>query len=179
MSGCVNKPGVYELPMGTPLKEIIYNYAGGIKNNKKIKAVIPGGSSTPPLTADEIDIKMDFDSLAQKGTMLGSAGIIVMDEDTCMVRSLLILSEFYAHESCGQCTPCREGTPWMKKIVESIEKGRAEKEDIDMLMDIAESILGKTLCPLGDAAAMPVLGFLRKFRPEFEEHIERGGCPFK
>jgi NADH-quinone oxidoreductase subunit F len=179
VSGCVNKPGVYELPMGTPLKEIIYEHAGGIKDNKRVKAIIPGGSSTPPLTAEEIDVKMDFDSLAQKGTMLGSAGIIVMDEDTCMVNSLLILSKFYAHESCGQCTPCREGTPWMKKIVEYIEEGKAEKEDIDMLMDIAESILGKTLCPLGDAAAMPVLGFLKKFRPEFEKHIENRGCPFK
>jgi len=132
VSGCVNKPGVYELPMGTPLKEIIYEHAGGIKDNKRVKAIIPGGSSTPPLTAEEIDVKMDFDSLAQKGTMLGSAGIIVMDEDTCMVNSLLILSKFYAHESCGQCTPCREGTPWMKKIVEYMEEGKAEKEDIDM-----------------------------------------------
>lgn len=179
ISGHVNKPGVYELPMGTTLKDLIYNYAGGIKNNKKLKGVIPGGSSTPILLPEEIGVNMDFDSLAKASSMLGSAAVIVMDEDTCMVEESLRLSEFYAHESCGQCTPCREGTLWMTKILDRIEHGKGVEGDVELLGRISNNIMGNTLCPLGDAAAMMMLGFLKKFKDEFNVHIKSGGCPFK
>lgn len=174
VSGHVKKPGVYELPVGTPLREIIYNYAGGVRGDKKVKAVIPGGSSAPVLKAEEIDVKMDFNSLAAIGSMMGSGAIIVMDEDTDLVKTLRILIKFYAHESCGKCTPCREGTGWMAKIITRIEKGQGESSDLDALLDIANGIRGRTLCPLGDAAAMPVQSFVTKFRGEFEDYIRRG-----
>jgi len=179
ISGHVNKPGVYELPMGTTLKDLIYNYAGGIKDNKKLKGVIPGGSSTPVLLPEEINVNMDFDSLAKAGSMLGSAAVIVMNEDVCMVEESLRLSKFYAHESCGQCTPCREGTIWMTKILDRIEHGKGEQGDVDLLERVASNIMGNTLCPLGDAAAMMMLGFLKKFKDEFNEHIKLGACPLK
>nr|BAL57976.1 NADH dehydrogenase I subunit F [uncultured prokaryote] len=178
VSGHVKRPGVYELPMGTVLRQIIYEHAGGIINDLKLKAVIPGGSSSPVLTADEIDVKMDFDSLARIGSMLGSGAVIVISEAACMVRTLYILARFYAHESCGQCTPCRHGTSWMKKIIERIENGRGRREDLDILLDVCDNIKGKTICPLGDAAVMPVESFIKKFRDEFEEHIELKGCRF-
>ena len=177
LSGHIKKPGVYELPMGMNLKELIYEYGGGILNDKKLKAVIPGGSSVPVLTANEIDVAMDFDSLTQAGSMLGSAGVIVMDEDTCMVDALLNITRFYRHESCGQCTPCREGTNWAEKIIRKIEHGQGTMEDIDLLDEIAGHINFRTICPLGDAAAMPIESFLKKFRPEFEAHVKNGGCP--
>ncbi len=177
VSGHVKKPGLYELPMGTSLREIIYDVCGGIRDGKELKAVIPGGSSTPVLTPDEIDVKMDFDSLAKIGSMFGSGAIIVMDETTCMVRAIARLAKFYAHESCGQCTPCREGVPWIHKILERIEAGGGREGDIELLLDICDNIQGNTICPLGDACAMPVRGFIDKFKAEFEKHIKQGKCP--
>jgi len=177
LSGHVNRPGLYEFPLGKNLQELIYQEAGGIRNGKKLKAVIPGGSSVPVLRADEIDVAMDFDALVSRGSMLGSAGVIVMDEDTCMVKALLNLATFYSHESCGQCTPCREGTMWMKKILSRIEHGQGRPEDLPLLEDIARHIQGRTICPLGDAAAMPAASFLKQFRQEFVEHIEQKKCP--
>jgi NADH-quinone oxidoreductase subunit F len=174
ISGRVNKPGIYELPMGTPLRQIIYEHAGGIVGGRKLKAVVPGGSSCPILTADEIDVPMDFDSLAKIGSMLGSAGIIVFDETVSIPEALLVLARFYAHESCGQCTPCREGTAWMEKIIKRILDGMGRPGDADNLVRIARNVLGNTICPLGDAAALPVMSWVTKFRPEFEEWIKRG-----
>ncbi len=176
LSGHINRPGNYELPMGVNLKELIYEYGGGIIDDRPLKAVIPGGSSTPILRADEIDVNMDFESLAAAGTMLGSAGVIVMHDGTCMVSALQKLTKFYEHESCGKCSPCREGTNWMNKILKRMLKGEGRPEDVDLLYDIAKNILGRTVCPLGDAAAMPVIGFLDKFRDEFE-NICNGGKP--
>jgi NADH-quinone oxidoreductase subunit F len=173
ISGHVNKPGVYERPTGYPMKKIIFDDAGGILGGKPLKAVIPGGRSTPVLTAAEIDrITLDAPSLQQAGSMLGSGGIIVIAEGTCMVRLLHVLTRFYSHESCGQCAPCREGTPWMNSIVERIVAGKGERADLENLQSIPNGILGNTLCALGDAAAMPVLSFLKKFRPEFEYFVE-------
>ncbi|MBI5868268.1 MAG: NADH-quinone oxidoreductase subunit NuoF [candidate division Zixibacteria bacterium] len=174
VSGRVNKPGVYELPMGTPLRQIIYEHAGGISGGRQLKAVIPGGSSAPILTAAEIDVPMDFDSLAKIGSMLGSAGIVVFDESVSIPAALLVLARFYAHESCGQCTPCREGTAWMTKIIQRILDGDGRMGDADNLIRIAKNVLGNTICPLGDAAALPVISWVTKFRPEFEEWIKRG-----
>lgn len=177
VSGHVKKPGVKELPMGVPLKELIYDHCGGILDDKPIKAVIPGGSSVPVLTADEIDINMDFDSVAKAGSMLGSGGTIVMNDSVCMVDALWNLLRFYAHESCGQCTPCREGCHWMEKIVGRIETGKGRPEDLDLILDIADNISFKTVCPLGDAACGPAISFVNKFREEFEEHIKLEKCP--
>lgn len=172
VSGHVQKPGVYELPVGTPLREIIYEHAGGMKYDRELKAVVPGGSSSPVLTADEIDVKMDNDSLAEIGSMLGSAGVIVMDQSTCMVRALYVVTRFYHHESCGQCTPCREGTGWAEKILYRILCGNGRLEDIDNLYRIATNILGRTICPLGDAAALPIRSYITKFRDEFESYVK-------
>jgi len=177
VSGQVNKPGLYEFPLGKNLRELIYDEAGGIRGGKKLKAVIPGGSSVPILRSDEIDVAMDYDALAAKGSMLGSAGVIVMDETTCMVNALLNLEKFYAHESCGQCTPCREGTAWMAKILDRLEHGQGREEDIPLLKDIARHINFRTICPLGDAAAMPALSFIDKFEHEFVEHVRQKKCP--
>ncbi len=174
VSGHVRKPGNYELPMGTPLREIIYDVCGGIPGDRKLKAVIPGGSSTPVLSADEVDVNMDFDSLAAIGSMFGAGSIIVMDESTCMVRALTVLTRFYAHESCGQCTPCREGVPWMYDILKRIMRGAGKPEDADLLLDICSNIEGNTICPLGDAAVGPVRSFIQKFRSEFDQYIETG-----
>ncbi|MBI3941155.1 MAG: NADH-quinone oxidoreductase subunit NuoF [Acidobacteria bacterium] len=176
VSGHVKNPGVYELPLGTPLREIIYTHAGGIRQGRKLKAVIPGGSSTPVLRADEIDVRMDFDSLAAIGSLLGSAGIIVMDESTCLVKALAVLAKFYHHESCGQCTPCREGTGWMARILNRILDGQGVRDDLENLLRVAGNIRGTTICALGDAAAMPVFSFITKFRDEFESHVLQGRC---
>ncbi|MFQ5771030.1 MAG: NADH-quinone oxidoreductase subunit F, partial [bacterium] len=176
VSGHVKNPGVYELPMGTPLREIIYEHAGGLRNEQPLKAVVPGGSSSPILTADDIDVKMDYDSLAAIGSMLGSAGVIVMDESTCMVRALHVVTRFYHHESCGQCTPCREGTGWAEKILQRILSGNGRPEDVDNLVNIADNIIGNTICPLGDAAALPIQSYIKKFRDEFEYHIHEHKC---
>ena len=172
VSGHVRNPGVFELPMGVPLKELIFDHAGGILHNRKLKAVIPGGSSTSVLTESEIDINMDFDSVAAAGSMLGSAGIIVMDENTDMVDACYNLSKFYAHETCGQCTPCREGVPWMKTILGRITNGKGRRRDIDLLLDICKSIEKRTICPFGDAAVAPVKSYIEKFREEFDYYIE-------
>ncbi|MCP4632490.1 MAG: NADH-quinone oxidoreductase subunit NuoF [candidate division Zixibacteria bacterium] len=176
LSGHINRPGNYELPMGTNLKELIYEYGGGIIDDRPLKAVIPGGSSVPVLKADEIDVNMDFEALAEKGTMLGSAGVIVMHDGTCMVSALHRLAEFYEHESCGKCTPCRQGTNWMRKILTRMINGEGKPGDTDLLNNIASNIMGNTVCPLGDAAAMPVMGFIDKFRDEFE-NLCNGGKP--
>ncbi|HHT9119594.1 MAG TPA: NADH-quinone oxidoreductase subunit NuoF [Candidatus Hypogeohydataceae bacterium YC41] len=173
VSGHVKKPGVYELPMGIPLREIIYTHAGGIRGDKKLKAVIPGGSSAPVLKPEEIDVPMEFVSLAKIGSMAGSGAVIVMDEDTNLVQVLRVLLNFYAHESCGKCTPCREGTGWMAKIIERIEKGEGQSEDLDTIVSIANGIRTRTLCPLGDAAIGPAISFVTKFRQEFEDYIKR------
>ena len=163
--------------MGTSLKKIIYEECGGIRGDKQLKAVIPGGSSTPVLKPDQIDVNMDFDSLAGIGTMFGSGGIIVMDETTCMVRAVARLAKFYAHESCGQCTPCREGTPWIAKILARIEGGHGREGDLELILDICDNIQGNTVCPAGDACAMPVRAFIQQFKEEFEEHIREKKCP--
>ncbi|MCG3155589.1 MAG: NADH-quinone oxidoreductase subunit F [bacterium] len=176
VSGHVNKPGVYELPHGTTLREILYTHAGGIRNGKQLKAVIPGGSSSPVLRPEEIDVKMDVDSLAAIGSMIGSAGVIAIDEDTCLLEVLEVTSRFYHHESCGQCTPCREGTGWLEKVLARMHGGDGNRQDPDRLWDIATGIMGNTICPLGDAAAMPVFGFVKKFREEFEAHAQYGKC---
>jgi NADH-quinone oxidoreductase subunit F len=173
LSGHVKKPGVYELPMGVSLHDLIYEYGGGILNDKKLKAVIPGGSSVPVLTADEINVNMDFDSLAKIGSMLGSAGTIVMDEDTDMVDAILNLTRFYRHESCGQCTPCREGTNWAERLLKKINIGEGTMKDIDLLEEVANHINFRTICPLGDAAAMPIQSFVKKFRHEFEAKVKK------
>ncbi len=177
VSGHVERPGVYELPMGTPLREIIYEHAGGIKNGKALKAVIPGGISAPVLAPDQIDCPMDFVSVQKAGSMLGSGAVMVFDEDTCIVRVALRTLEFFEHESCGKCTPCREGTGWLKAILERIETKQGHGGDIQLLEDVCRNIAGNTFCPLGDGAASAALGFIRHFREEFTEHI-RSGCRY-
>jgi NADH-quinone oxidoreductase subunit F len=179
VSGHVWKPGVYELAMGTSLREIIYTHCGGVPGGRKLKAVIPGGSSVPVLTADEIDVAMDFDSVAKAGSLLGSAGIIVMDDSTCMVRALEVIARFYHHESCGQCTPCREGTGWLHKVLRHLEEGTGRDEDLQMLLDISNNMMGNTVCVLADAAAMPTISFVNKFKDEFVEHVKLGRCPLR
>ncbi len=174
VSGHVNKPGVYELPTGMLLTELIYDYAGGVRGNKKIKAVIPGGSSMPVIRGDQIDgVRMDAESLKEVGSAIGTAGIIVMDEDTDMVRVLHRITKFYWNESCGQCTPCREGTGWALKILDRIQKGEGGIQDLDLLVSIANNIEGNTVCALGDAAAWPLRFTIQRFRDEFEEYIKR------
>ena len=175
LSGHVNKPGVYELPMGFNLLRMIEEVGGGVRGGKKLKAVIPGGSSCPVLKAEECDIAMDFDSLAKAKSMLGSGGVVVMDADTCMVRAAMRIMRFYAHESCGWCIPCREGTLWLKKILMRLEEGGGVSSDIPLIGELARNMLGRTFCPLGDAAAMPTIAFVEKFREEFEAHL-KGGC---
>ena len=177
VSGHVNKPGVYELPLGVSLRKLVFEHAGGIIHGRKLKAVMPGGSSTPVVTSEHLDVKLDFDSLAAVGTMLGSGAVIVMDDTTCMVQVALRLTRFYRHESCGQCTPCREGLGWMVKILEGIESGKGSPGDMGLLIDICSEISGKTLCPMGDAAVIPVQSTIRRFREEYESHFEAGGCP--
>jgi NADH-quinone oxidoreductase subunit F len=173
ISGRVNKPGVYELPVGTSLRTMIYDVAGGIVGGRALKAVIPGGSSAPILRADEIDVPMDFDSLAKIGSMLGSAGVVVLDETVSIPEALMVLIRFYAHESCGQCTPCREGTAWLAMIVERIIHAKGRPGDADNLLRVARNIVGNTICPLGDAAALPVISYVTKFRAEFEEWLAK------
>ncbi|MBW7887730.1 MAG: NADH-quinone oxidoreductase subunit NuoF [Bacteroidetes bacterium] len=176
ISGHVNKPGVYEVPTGVPLLTLINDpqYGGGVPNGKKIKAVIPGGSSTMVLRGENLEgVCMDADSLKAAGSSVGTAGLIVMDEDTDMIKVIKRISHFYHHESCGQCTPCREGTGWMEKMLTRFEKGEAREEDIEILLDVANNIEGNTICALGDAAAWPVQSFIKRFREEFENKVER------
>ena len=177
VAGHVNKPGIYEVPLGMNMKKFIYEMAGGIPNGKKLKAVIPGGSSCPLLNADEIDLPMDYDSLAKAGSMLGSGGMVVMDEDTCMVDMARRIMQFYAHESCGWCIPCREGTTWLRKMLERFHAGLGRLEDIDLTGELAKNMLGRTFCPLGDAAALPTISIVQKWRNEFEDHLN-GRCAY-
>ena len=178
LSGNVVNGGNFELPMGVTLRELIYEpeLGGGIPGGRQLKAVIPGGSSVPVLTADQLDTPLEANAMAEAGSMLGSGAIIVIDDRCCMVQLGLRVAQFYMHESCGKCTPCREGTRWMVQILNSIEEGTASQGDLDLLLDVCDRILGKCLCPLGDAAAMPVASYIDKFRSEFQEHLERG-CP--
>jgi NADH-quinone oxidoreductase subunit F len=178
LSGNVVRGGNYELELGTSLRELIYDIGGGIPDGRELKAVIPGGSSMPVLTADQVDTKLDSDSMVQAGTMLGSGGVIVMDDRCCMVQLGLRVAQFYQHESCGKCTPCREGTRWMVDLLRKIEAGEATQSELDLLLDVCDRILGNCLCPLGDAAAMPVASYVAKFRDEFQRHLDEGGCPF-
>ncbi|MFZ5467513.1 MAG: NADH-quinone oxidoreductase subunit NuoF [Pseudomonadota bacterium] len=174
VSGHVNNPGVFEIPMGTPFADLL-QMAGGVRNGRKLKAVIPGGSSVPVVPGDVMmQVNMDYDSIAKAGTFLGSGGMIVMDETTCMVKALRRISRFYFSESCGQCTPCREGTGWLYRMLTRIVEGKGTLEDLHRLDDVASKIEGRTICALGDAAAMPVRSFLKHFRPEFEYYIEHG-----
>jgi len=178
VSGHVKKPGVYEINAGSmTIREIIYDLCGGVLGDKKLKAVIPGGSSAPVLTADEIDVVYDIDPLMKIGSMMGSAALMVVSEDYCVVKLLGRITKFYAHESCGQCTPCREGCKWMEDVIERIEHGHGREQDLALLLDIADNINGKTLCALGDAAAGPVMSFVKKFKSDFEAHIRGGKCP--
>ena len=178
ISGHINNPGVYELPLGTTLRTLLYEYAGGIRNNKNLKAVIPGGASTPVLTEMDLDCCLDFDSVQKAGSMLGSAAVIVIDDTTCMLWVVLRLTKFFAHESCGKCTPCRDGLSWLVQILGTVESGNGRKEDIDLILDICDNINGKTLCPLADGAIAPVISSIKKFRTEFEAHITYKKCPF-
>ncbi|MGD8525607.1 MAG: NADH-quinone oxidoreductase subunit NuoF [Thioalkalispiraceae bacterium] len=176
VSGHVNNPGNFEVPMGMPFAELL-ELAGGVRSGHKLKAVIPGGSSTPVVPGEiMMDVDMDYDSIAKAGSMLGAGSVIVMDETTCMVKALARLSHFYFEESCGQCTPCREGTGWLSRMVHRIEHGQGRPEDLELLDDVASRIGGRTICALGDAAAMPVQSFLKHYRHEFEYHIEHGKC---
>ncbi len=177
VSGHVQRPGVYEMEMGYPLKKLLEEDCGGVRDGKKLKGVIPGGSSVPVLLPHEIeDLHLDYESMAAAGTLLGSGGVIVMDETTCMVRAAGNLARFYAHESCGQCSPCREGCHWMQKVFMRIEDGKAEEGDLDLILSVSNRIMGRTICPLGDAAAMPAGAFIKKFRDEFEQHIKQKRC---
>jgi NADH-quinone oxidoreductase subunit F len=172
VSGDVNLPGNYEVPMGTPFAKLL-ELAGGVRTGRTLKAVIPGGSSSPVLPAHiMMDVTMDYDSIAKAGSMLGSGAVIVMDDTRCMVESLKRLSYFYMHESCGQCTPCREGTGWLWRLVNKIQRGEAKPADMALLDNVAENIMGRTICALGDAAAMPVRAMIKHFRPEFEAMIK-------
>ena len=176
ISGDVERPGNYEIPLGTPFPKLL-ELAGGMRAGRQLKAVIPGGSSAPVLPASiMMDITMDYDSIAKAGSMLGSGAVIVMDDSRCMVKSLQRLSYFYMHESCGQCTPCREGTGWLWRMVDRLERGEGRPSDMDLLDNVAENIMGRTICALGDAAAMPVRGMLKHFRAEFEHHITHKTC---
>jgi len=178
VSGHVNRPGTYETSMHTTVRELIYDpkFGGGIRNGNKLKCVIPGGSSVPVLLPDQLDIPASFDGVAAAGSMLGSAGMIVMDETTCMVWAAQNLLYFYKHESCGKCTPCREGGDWLHKLLMKVESGNGEMRDLDLLLSVANNIAGKTLCAFGDAAATPVLTTIKTFRAEYEAHIREGRC---
>ena len=176
VSGHVNSPGNFEIPLGTPFRDLLA-MAGGVRDGRRLKAVIPGGSSMPVLPGDVMmDVDMDYDSIRGAGSMLGSGAVVIMDDTTCMVRMAERIARFYYMESCGQCTPCREGTGWMYRVIRRIEAGGGEREHLDMLLDVANNIEGRTICAFGDAAAWPVQGFLRHYRHEFEYHIEHGRC---
>jgi NADH-quinone oxidoreductase subunit F len=176
ISGHVVRRGNFEFPLGFSLKELIYDVCGGIRDGRKLKAVIPGGSSVPILSADEIDIPLDYESVAKAGSMLGTASIIVMDDATCMVKQVRRMVDFYAHESCGQCTPCREGTAWMAKILRRIENGEGSEEDLDALLDLGKNMSGTTICVLSDSAAAPTASSIQKFKDEYLSHIRDGVC---
>lgn len=177
VSGHIAKPGVYELEMGYPFKKFLAEDCGGVPGGRKLKGVIPGGASMPVLTADEIEkVNLDYESVQAAGSLLGSGGVIVMDDTTCMVWAAWNIARFFAHESCGQCSPCREGCHWMEKIFHRIEGGRGEKGDLDLILNVSGNIMGNTICPFGDAAAMPAAAFIKKYRDEFEQHIAEKRC---
>jgi NADH-quinone oxidoreductase subunit F len=177
VSGHISKPGVYELEMGYPFMKFLEEDCGGVPNGKKLKGVIPGGGSMPVLRPEELEkINLDYESVQAAGSLLGSGGVIVMDDSTCMVRAALNLARFFAHESCGQCSPCREGCHWMEKIFHRIEHGEGQRGDLDLILDVSGNIMGNTICPFGDAAAMPAAAFIKKYRGEFEAHIEEKRC---
>ncbi|HEY7559080.1 MAG TPA: NADH-quinone oxidoreductase subunit NuoF [Candidatus Binatia bacterium] len=177
VSGHVARPGVYEVAMGYPFKKFLEEDCGGVAGGRKLKGVIPGGASMPVLRADEIDgVNLDYESVQAAGSLLGSGGVIVMDETTCMVRAAWNIARFFAHESCGQCSPCREGCHWMEKIFSRIERGEGQKGDLDLILNVSGNIMGNTICPFGDAAAMPAAAFIRKYREEFEAHIAQKRC---
>jgi len=178
LSGNVAQPGNYERPLGTTLRELIYDIGGGVANGRELKAVIPGGSSVPVLTPDEIDTPMDYDSIQAAGSFFGSAAIIVVDDRCCMVQLALRAAQFYMHESCGKCTPCRVGTRWLVQLLTKIEAGEAAPADLELLEDVCDRMLGRSLCALGDFAVYPVSSYLRKYRDEFEAHVTGAGCPF-
>ena len=178
LSGNVASPGNYELELGTPLRELIYDIGGGVPEGRALKAIIPGGSSVPVLTPDQLDTPLDYESIAAAGSFFGSAAVIVIDDRCCMVQLALRAAKFYMHESCGKCTPCREGTRWMVQLLTKIEEGRAERSDLDLLSNVCDRVLGKSLCALGDFAVYPVSSYMRKFRGEFEAHVDEAGCPF-
>jgi len=180
VSGHVERPGVFEVPLGLPVSDLVHELAGGIRGKRRMKANSPGGSSVPVLTGDEAEkCNVDYESFADAGTMLGSGGMIVMDETTCMVWALAVIEKFYAHESCGQCTPCREGTGWLRDILYRLEAGNGRAPDLDKLLSISKNMIGTTICALSDAAAMPAESFIRKFRGEFEAHVGAGRCPIR
>jgi NADH-quinone oxidoreductase subunit F len=176
VSGHVKKPGVYEASMDTTLRELIYGHAGGIRGDRQLKAIIPGGSSVPLLLPDQLDTPASFDAVQKAGSLLGSAGLIVLDETVCMVWLAMNLLHFYRHESCGKCTPCREGGDWLFKLLQRIERGEGQDKDLDLLFGVANNITGKTLCAFGDAAATPVLTTMKLFRHEYEAHVREGRC---
>ena len=177
VSGHIARPGVYELEMGYPFKKFLEEDCGGVPNGKRLKGVIPGGGSMPVLRPEEIDdVKLDYESVQAAGSLLGSGGVIVMDETTCMVRAAWNIARFYAHESCGQCSPCREGCHWMEKLFHRIEHGSGDKSDLDLILNISGNIMGNTICPFGDAAAMPAAAFIKKYRDEFEAHVKERKC---
>jgi len=178
LSGNVVRPGNYELPLGTPLRELIYDVGGGVPGGRALKGIIPGGSSVPILTPDQLDTPLDYDSIAAAGSFFGSAAVMVIDDRCCMVQLALRVEKFYMHESCGKCTPCREGTRWLVQLLQKIEDGRGEQDDLDLVIDVCERILGKSLCALGDFAVYPVASYIDKYRDEFQAHIDGGGCPF-
>ena len=178
VSGHALRPGLYELPLGTPLEEIVYRHAGGVPAGRRVKGVIPGGMSMPILPADQLDVPMANEFLRERKTMLGTGGVMVMDDTTCMVRAACVITHFFRDESCGQCTQCREGTGWLNKIVNRIERGAGTPEDLDVMLDVAGKMEGQTICAFADAAAWPVQGLLRHFRGDFEQHIRERKCPF-
>jgi NADH-quinone oxidoreductase subunit F len=178
LSGNVKRPGNYELPLTATLRDLIEGHGGGTPEGRTIKAIVPGGSSTPILTPDQIDTHIDYESIAAAGSMAGSGAVVVIDDRTCMVQLALRVAEFYKHESCGKCTPCREGTRWGVDIIRRIEMGEARQGELDLLLNVCDRILGNCLCPLGDAMAMPVASYVTRFREEFQRHIDEGGCPF-
>ncbi len=179
VSGHVKRPGNYEVPLGITLREMIYDIAGGIRGDKELKAIIPGGASAPFLKPDHLDTQMDFESIAEVGSMLGSGGVTVMDTDTCMVWAAMNLMEFFHHESCGKCTPCREGSAWILQVLRRIEGGLGKPEDIDLLVSLCERIEGKTVCAFGEAEIGPILSTIKNFREEYETHITEKRCPHR
>jgi NADH-quinone oxidoreductase subunit F len=178
LSGNVERPGNYELELGTPLRELIYDIGGGVAGGRELKGIIPGGSSVPILMPDQLDTPLDFDSIAAAGSFFGSAAVIVIDDRCCMVQLALRAEKFYMHESCGKCTPCREGTRWLVQLLEKIEDGRGSQSDLDLLVGVCDRILGKSLCALGDFAVYCVASYVDKFRAEFQQHVDEGRCPF-